>query len=146
MIKASKCKVCGKPITLNIDDDYAELGDPYKLEKLGTCDKCVAQHALQQKMNTALERISAMLRIVGNDVEERPALLGKAEKILKAYLRLISTKEKLREELPWDDTILDKYAAHPEKLDGVIDFMRDTVRQVVRQQQLDLIGREREKD
>ena len=36
----AKCKICSKPLVLEIDDDYAEVGDPNNLIPMATCNKC----------------------------------------------------------------------------------------------------------
>lgn len=140
MIKTGKCKVCGKLVTLVIDDSYSELGDPYKLERLATCDRCVTLHCRQRKLNEALEKVAAMLIIVGNKKEEREALIGKAEKILKLYLKLICEREEAKQEVEWDESILDSFCLKPDKLDDLIKHLWKTVREAVRVQQLELIN------
>jgi hypothetical protein len=41
MIVEAKCKVCGRPIHLEVDDHYGKLGDPFGLMKLATCMVCI---------------------------------------------------------------------------------------------------------
>lgn len=35
-----KCKYCGKPVYLEIDEDYARLGDWLKLSPMAACNRC----------------------------------------------------------------------------------------------------------
>jgi hypothetical protein len=40
MKHATTCKFCRKPLVLEIDDAYLELGDPLKIIPLAACDPC----------------------------------------------------------------------------------------------------------
>lgn len=37
---AVNCKICKRPLTVDCDDDYAAMGDPFKLSKMATCNSC----------------------------------------------------------------------------------------------------------
>lgn len=82
------CKVCNKPGTAEMCDEYEALGDPFKLMKLLTCDRCESYVIARRKIFRRVKVLCELLiqRAVNKDdmVKARESL----ETLTKRYMRL----------------------------------------------------------
>lgn len=61
MKHAIKCKLCKAPHVIETDDSYSELGDPFKLLPLFTCNSCYDLREKRVGMERQIERWCRML-------------------------------------------------------------------------------------
>lgn len=52
-----KCKACGKPLSLQVDQSYAELGDPYRLVQGAVCNRCGMTELRRRGIEDNIRRI-----------------------------------------------------------------------------------------
>lgn len=101
-----KCKICGRPLSVDCDDGYDVCGDPLRLIGLLTCNPC-ADHRLEVvKINDAVARLCGSLRSVAvtkANKERRESIQGALFGLLKKFAALHS------EDLvfPVDDVVSD---------------------------------------
>jgi len=53
----ARCRVCGKPLTVEIADIYPELGDPLKAVPMATCNRCADLRNRRIETEERLRRI-----------------------------------------------------------------------------------------
>ena len=113
MKHATHCKFCQKPITLTIDDSYAELGDPLKLIGLAACNDCadvrVERRKLEAKIWLACEVVIRAGKMEG---EERARHSEKLTKLTQDYAKMIARWHK-KEGMVWDEALVDTIMEHP---------------------------------
>lgn len=61
MKHAVKCKLCKAPHVVETDDGYSELGDPFKLLPLFTCNPCYDRREKRVRLEKQMERWCRML-------------------------------------------------------------------------------------
>ncbi len=108
----AKCKFCGKALTLTIDDDYAALGDPYKLIPLASCNRCAT---FREDRRRVMEQIKFnCMMLLGGAVkkDEIPKKREAIEALIKRYMRLLSDFKD--QPMPdWDNALLDDIMDKP---------------------------------
>ncbi len=108
----AKCKFCGKSLVLEIDDDYAALGDPFKLMQLASCNRC---GDFREKRRKLMEQIkfNCMMLLGGGIKKEalpktREILVGQIQR----YMRLLA--EFKDQNVPdWDSALIDDIMEKP---------------------------------
>jgi hypothetical protein len=50
----TRCNCCHSPITVNVDDDYMDLGDPLKLLDAAVCNSCHDQHERETRIRSTI--------------------------------------------------------------------------------------------
>jgi len=82
MIQAAHCQFCSKELLLQIDDDYAAIGDSLGLLKLATCDRCTRLAESKRDLRNKIQRTAAGLLwmrasgITEEQTEKIRAILG----------------------------------------------------------------------
>ena len=126
MIVKSKCQFCSKELHLEIDDDYAKLGDPFKLTRLASCNRCSDLKTRQRKLERRMEYFTGLLRVKMTDKESENLRLSMG-KTSQDYLRCIC--EFLRVDyVDWDESILDALMTVP--LPPKVSNLGDVVRRM----------------
>lgn len=111
MIVKAKCQFCSRELSLEIDDGYASLGDPFKLQRLAACNRCADLKTKQRKLEYRLEYFTGLLRVKMTDKEAENLKVSMC-KTAKDYLRCIC--EFLRVDyVDWDEAILDALMIAP---------------------------------
>lgn len=62
MNKSLNCKMCHRPITVEINDDYASMGDPNKLLALATCNICYDYREKRKRIESGIGKICRMIQ------------------------------------------------------------------------------------
>lgn len=115
MNHATTCKFCKLPITVTIDDDYAALGDPYKLIPLGACNHCSDVRVERRRLETKISMaVSRMVRAGKLDEDEKKEHAEGLSLLLKDYARMIARWHR-KEGMCWDDEIVNSVMKFPEK-------------------------------
>jgi hypothetical protein len=106
------CKFCHKPLTLTVDDSYAEMGDPFKLMKLACCNRCGDYYTARRQAVDKVHRTA--MKLFGGAVkkEELPKYREILAGLVKHYMRLYSDYKDLP--MPdWDEAIVDDMLSKP---------------------------------
>lgn len=127
-----KCKFCQCEMLIDVDDDYAALGDPYKLIEKSCCNHCARLRERQRRLTEVLEDLGHSVYMASGE-KERTRLREKAEKILKAYVRHVSDWERLPTCMDWDLQILDQFMDSPQKISAVVGMIWRTAKSIKRQ-------------
>jgi hypothetical protein len=124
MNHATNCKFCKKPITIEIDDAYAALGDPQKLLPISTCDRCadlrVERRCVEDRVKTAALTLANAKGHARQEMQSR--FSGIFERLLHDYARLIARWHYLQGE-SWDDAALETILIHPEAWHSVLETL-----------------------
>lgn len=131
----AKCQFCGSAVRLEIDQDYDALEDPQKLIRLRSCNHCADLKYRQRRITESLEEIAHAVRIT-DDQKALAGLRERAEKVLKAYVRVVSEWERLESIMDWDDGILENLMQNPKKVSGICHHIWAAARQVKAQKKL----------
>lgn len=120
MKHATNCKFCRKPITIEIDDSYAELGDPHKLIPMAACNSC-ADIRVERRVLESKIKYSCMNRLSTKRPSEE--YLNKfrnlMEKLMKDYASMIA-RFHFMSGMSWDDECLEAIMEHPENWNEVL--------------------------
>jgi hypothetical protein len=103
----TKCKFCGKEITVYIDKDYADLSDPYGIIQLAACNQCADYKTREMHIRDRLHRICSVLAQKKNKLsdDQRSGFRQGLTNATRAYVGLIS--EWKNREVVWDDNCID---------------------------------------
>ena len=118
---ATTCKFCKIPITVHVDNDYAKLGDPYKLLPLACCNRCADLRVSRRVLEKKIGNICTQLMFAGRKVES--AARDRARTGLthwtKEYAKLIAKWHKM-DGLCWDEAVVDQLMEKPETWGDVL--------------------------
>lgn len=90
MNHTTTCRFCHKPITLEIDDDYAALGDPLNVLKLAACDHCAVLRVNRKRLEEKIQRACSYLEFLGtSDAKQRSILRNILLSLSRKYGQLI---------------------------------------------------------
>jgi hypothetical protein len=131
------CQFCHVPLRLEIDDDYAAIGDPYKLLPRACCDRCAR---LRTRKRTLTEHLSAcctqLLACPARDkAEVVKSLAPGLRALLQAYVGLMEDWRH-GEAGEWDEAILQAVIDSPGQCGDVLKRIRDMVKPVRQQSML----------
>lgn len=124
MKHATNCKFCKRPITVEVEDAYAELGDPFKLIQLLCCDHCADLRIERRKLERDIKNKCVGMFQVGpkkaklKEKENREFLKYTTQK----YAELIARWHE-KEGMAWDDAIVDTLIENPERWSTVLASM-----------------------
>ena len=66
MKHATHCKFCKSPITIEIDDEYSKLGDPFKLIGMASCNRCADLRTERRCLEGKIKRVCMILALSAN--------------------------------------------------------------------------------
>jgi len=121
---AAKCQCCQKPLTLEVDADYAAMNDPHSLIRMAACNRCADIH---RALTDTSERIGKMCHQIWvvrkmKNGEERvsklmPALTAQARSYARAFTRKHNQPEAW---VLFDQAFPDLLAEKPEQWDKIL--------------------------
>ena len=115
MNHATTCKFCHKPITLQIDDAYAELGDPYKLLSLAACNECADVRELRRLLEERIRKVAMMVAAMDRPKQEEKDLMRKNLLVLcEKYSRMIARWHRM-EGMAFDAAVVDDILTRPDQ-------------------------------
>lgn len=121
MIENLKCRFCGKPISVEVDDSYKAHGDVFKLMKMAACNPC---HDLRADKRTLEFRITALcnhlVRCEGRNRENqvnsnRALMIDLTRKYSQVVARWYQAKQAL-----WEETFPEDLLSHPEDIRAIV--------------------------
>lgn len=95
------CKLCGRPITVSIDETYYELGDHLKLIPMATCNRCADIRVGIRNSETIVERVCR--RLDEKSIKEEAAAKVLTS-VLKNYTNFLSSS--MRQSCVFDETVV----------------------------------------
>lgn len=123
LVKA-QCKFCHKPLVLRIDAACGDLdeSDPFNVLRLLpmiACTQCADFRIRRRNIVEGLRIASFSIK----SAKPEDKLMDAAERLLKAYVRLVCEWVKLEPVLDWDAGILDTFCSDPAKLGNVLNMI-----------------------
>lgn len=123
MRHATTCKFCHNPITIEVDAEYAELGDPLKLLPLAACNQCadlrVERRFLEDRIRKAA-MIFAAIRKPGDEAKQVARV--NFTSLCTRYARMIARWHRV-EGMSWDQAIVDQMMERPEQWPDTLSQM-----------------------
>ena len=120
MKHGTTCKFCQKPITVEIDDTYAALGDPLKLLGLACCDRCADLRVEHRKLEANIMHLCRIRELDPKVAKAREqSHRSTLEKLLKQYANMIA-RFHFMEGMSWDDASLELIMDKPEAWSSVL--------------------------
>ena len=113
MTKTTICKFCKQPISLEIDDGYAAMGDPYKLIPFAACNHCGECRVERRGLEDRLGRVATLISLLpAGQSKDRERLRFVVIALTKRYARLIAKWNRMEGEL-WEDSIVEAFMEYP---------------------------------
>lgn len=130
MIIKGRCKICHRPLDLECDDDY-DLGDPFKLAAMVTCNRCYDQRGRYAVLHREIGTICKS--ITSTPIAKRHELLLESREPIQILTKKYA--EAFQEfnggpEVVWDDEFPQMILDHPDKWFKILeDYRRGTSKQ-----------------
>ena len=121
MNHATTCKFCKKKMVLQIDDYYAELGDPQHIIPRAACDRCADLHELKRLLTDQIIKICVHLTRMSGQARVKAAATYRdaMERLTKRYSRMIA--EWVGSTTPfWDSACVDLILERPDAAGQVL--------------------------
>lgn len=121
-ILRAQCQFCHKPLALTVDSQDMDLADngpvsiAVRLLPLVACNSCASLRERRRGIVGGLKVVQSSL--YGTQTEP---MKEAAEKLLRAYVRLVSDWTNLPAAMDWDPGILEGFLARPEQLGSVLN-------------------------
>lgn len=109
--KELTCRMCGRPVTVEIDNDYAKTFDPFKLFDKVACNRCGDFEDKRKAIIRSVKGICEPLSYAKNrqdNLEVRESL----RKLCKSYVTHLCKHHHL-EEPEWDDHVVESLISKP---------------------------------
>lgn len=130
MKHATHCQFCKMPITVEADDSYAALGDPFKLLPLAACNQCADLRVSRRRIEAKVRFLSRVIQMAGNNATD--TLLKSSRetltKLTQDYAKMIARWNKL-EGMAWDEECVNQIMDHPERWGDILSQLWKTFRQ-----------------
>lgn len=113
MNHATTCQFCRRPITVEIDDDYAAIGDPYKLIQKRACNECADVRVLRRVLEERISRQATTFAGMHRPTEDAKKVIRKnLVKLLENYARMIARWNRV-EGMMFDEAAVDTLMEKP---------------------------------
>lgn len=126
----TECKICRKPLVVEMDGEYAELGDPNHLIPMATHNRCFDLWLRGDQLHVAFSKIcmSIEIAVIHNPKHDtsqyRPAL----EALTKAYCKWMCDSYRLSG-TDWDEEMVNIILDKPGRWHKVLDIYRRQFRE-----------------
>lgn len=115
MRKAVNCKFCHNPITVEIDDDYAALGDPFKLVSFACCNRCADLREERRLVTDRIRKVAMAYASVTKKTDAtKQATRNSLLKLCQQYARLVAAFHG-KEGSAFDEASVDLMLEQPHK-------------------------------
>lgn len=104
MNHATNCQFCKRPITLEIDDSYAELGDIHKLIPMAACNRCADLRVERRTLEAKIKHV-CMMRAFSKrkpSDEENEKATKVLTKLTQDYANMVARWHE-RQGMAWDE-------------------------------------------
>lgn len=119
------CKFCKLPITVEIDDEYAQTHDRFKLLSYAACNHCADVRETRRSLTERIKRAAFAFAAMSNRKE---ADKDRARKIFSKLLTLYAAniaKSHRMEGMVWDDAVVEDMMECPGKWPDVLSLMHN---------------------
>lgn len=115
MKHATNCKFCKRPITVTVDDYYAEMGDPYKLLAKASCNTCADVRQLRRVLEDRISRQATAFAAMHRPSEAAKGLARKnLTRLCEAYAKMIARWHRT-EGMAFDEEVVNTMLDRPDK-------------------------------
>lgn len=92
MNHATTCKFCKKPLVISVDDNYAQVGDPFKILPMATCNRCEDMREKKRTLEEAIAKVCFQLKAFSDKITADQIAKSKAslEGLTRAYSRMVA--------------------------------------------------------
>jgi len=111
------CKFCGKPLNLQIDDDYDRTHDRFKIVGHACCDRCAKLRETRRILTETIAKVISAMgadRSRGNLDDCRNGLI----KLTKRYVRMVS--EWTDTQVQWEEEIVNAIMDRPARCGEIL--------------------------
>jgi hypothetical protein len=128
---ATNCQFCKRPISPEIDDSYAALGDPFKILPMACCDPCHDMRVSKRDLERRVQFIARCIELAGAklDATARAKFQDVLSILTQDYARLIARWHGMQGHA-WSiecvEIILDKPQQWAAVMSGLWRFFRQT--------------------
>ena len=120
MKHATNCKFCQIPITLEIEDSYAALGDPMKLIPFAACNRCADLRVRRRIIESEIKRSVAPLIIAPiATAEQNSTARERLIPLTKKYATLIADWVGSKTS-QWETSIPESIIENPEQWTNIL--------------------------
>lgn len=93
MRKETTCKFCRKPVFIEIDDEYAKLGDPMNLIRLAACNRCADLRDEKRKLEDKINVLCTWLLQLSEPgrIKARDKALASFTRVTEKYASLVAS-------------------------------------------------------
>lgn len=127
MLHATSCQFCKLPITLEIEDGYAGLGDPHKLIPMASCNHCADLRVCRRTLEGKLRTVCRVIQMSGQNATD--TLKSNTKKSLtrltQDYAKMIARWHRL-EGMAWDEECVNQLMEHPEQWGEIVSQLWKT--------------------
>lgn len=118
---ARDCKFCKRHMILEIDDAYAELGDPYKLLQYACCDRCADIREKRRKIEGQIKRACMILAQSTGKLkkEQRDGIREALMELTKRYARMVAEWYNFSG-MSWDEEFVNLLMDKPAKFGDIL--------------------------
>lgn len=113
---STHCKFCKRPITIEIDDSYAELGDHLKLLPMASCNLCadlmVVRRVIEERVKRCCLGLAQMRGKVSPDFSQKTR--ASLVKLTHGYATMISKWNRMSG-MAWDEECVNLLMEKPDK-------------------------------
>lgn len=131
MNHACNCKFCGKNMVVEIDNDYAELGDPFKLLQYAACNHCADLRERKRTLDQGIRKICISLtRCSMKDLKAATSFAKtQLDALTRKYAVLVSDWYNKSGYL-WDEEFPTMMLEKPERVNDILTQYWKTFKQV----------------
>lgn len=135
MRHATNCKFCKRPITVEIDEAYAALGDPFKLLPLACCNACADNRVSRRKLERKIQLVVTCLSLAGSNKTENLMQTSREQltKLTRYYADMIARYHHMDGQL-WEPSIVEQIIEKPDAWGETLSRMWLAFRQWQEQQ------------
>lgn len=110
-----KCRLCLKPLTVEVDDSYGEHGDPFKLLPMATCNRCFDLRETRIRIESQVARASRMLIMQPKmDASIRNKIRDSLRIATQAYARYVADLNNSKV-MAWNEDFVDLIMEKPDR-------------------------------
>jgi hypothetical protein len=116
MTHDTTCKFCGVPVEVTMDDDYAAIGDQFKLLPKVACNRCADFRVKKRQLFQRIDDAVRLMRLIpGREIDTKEKAKDAVRLMLQQWFRMLATHRKCR--VPeWDEEILNVIVENPQEL------------------------------
>lgn len=134
------CQFCKKPITVEIDDGYDEVSDPYKLLPRACCNYCADLRVSRRGLEKKIQLMARAIQLSSpSDKEGRERISKTLTFATQEYAKLICKWHRM-DGMIWDEGCVEAIIASPHKFGETLSRMWTAFKQWKKQHEQEEMG------